>query len=51
VRDEVVPVDRVVPVDVYVPGCPPAPETIFYALTELLAGRIPKVPATKLRFD
>ena len=51
VRDEVVPVDRVVPVDVYVPGCPPAPEAIFYALAELLAGRLPKLPAEKLRFD
>lgn len=51
VRDEVVPVDRVVPVDAYVPGCPPAPEAIFYALAELLAGRIPKLPTAQLRFD
>lgn len=33
--------DQVVPVDVYVPGCPPSADTIFFALTELLSGRKP----------
>ena len=33
--------DQVVPVDVYLPGCPPSADTIFFALTELLAGRKP----------
>ena len=33
--------DQVVPVDVHVPGCPPSADTIFYALTELAAGRKP----------
>lgn len=28
-------VDRVVPVDVYVTGCPPRPENLFYALLKL----------------
>jgi NADH-quinone oxidoreductase subunit B len=28
-------VDRVVPVDVYVIGCPPRPENLFYALLKL----------------
>ena len=51
VRDEVVPVDRVVPVDFYVPGCPPAPEAIFHALAALLTGGDPKLPAEMLRFD
>jgi NAD-reducing hydrogenase small subunit len=35
------PVHSVVKVDVYVPGCPPSADTIFYVLTELLAGRQP----------
>jgi len=28
-------VDKVVPVDVYVTGCPPRPENLFYALLKL----------------
>ena len=32
-------VDRVVPVDVYVVGCPPRPEALFYALHMTLAKR------------
>ncbi len=33
--------DQVVPVDVYLPGCPPSADAIWFALTELLAGRKP----------
>jgi NAD-reducing hydrogenase small subunit len=35
------PVHEVVAVDVYVPGCPPSADVIFYAVTELLGGRQP----------
>ena len=35
------PVHQVVEVDVFVPGCPPSADTIYYTLLELLNGRIP----------
>lgn len=35
------PIHEVVPVDVFVPGCPPSADTIFYVLSELVAGRTP----------
>ena len=35
------PVHAIVPVDLYVPGCPPTADTIWYVLSELLEGRIP----------
>ncbi len=37
------PIHEIVPVDLHIPGCPPSAETIFYALTEMLAGRIPDI--------
>jgi len=37
----VVPVHQVVPVDVFLPGCPPYADVLYFALTELLAGRMP----------
>ena len=48
-RKTSVPVHHVVDVDVFVPGCPPSADTIFYVLTELLAGRKP-VMLGKTRF-
>lgn len=37
------PLDQVVNVDIYLPGCPPPADAIFYVLTELVAGRMPKL--------
>ena len=34
---------EVVKVDVFVPGCPPDPDVIHYVLSELAAGRTPKI--------
>ena len=47
--DKVRPVHEVVPVDVFIPGCPPSADTIFYAVSELLEGRSPQLSA-KTRF-
>jgi NAD-reducing hydrogenase small subunit len=49
--DHVKPANHVVKVDCYVPGCPPEPKAILYALNELLAGRIPVLPSEMMRFD
>lgn len=35
------PIHEVVDVDVFVQGCPPSADTIYYVLTELVAGRKP----------
>jgi NAD-reducing hydrogenase small subunit len=35
------PIHEFVAVDVFVPGCPPSADTIFYFVSELLAGRQP----------
>lgn len=43
------PVHEVVPVDLFVPGCPPSADTIFYVVNELLEGRMPDV-RDKTRF-
>ncbi|HRE48233.1 MAG TPA: hypothetical protein PLD47_10950 [Aggregatilineales bacterium] len=43
------PVHAVVKVDLYVPGCPPSADTIYYALSEVLAGRTPDL-STRTRF-
>ena len=43
------PVHEVVNVDLFVPGCPPSADVIYYALMELLEGRIPEL-STRTRF-
>jgi NAD-reducing hydrogenase small subunit len=50
--DEVVGVDKVVKVDLFIPGCPPSADALFYALSELLAGRTPIVlPPKFFKYD
>jgi NAD-reducing hydrogenase small subunit len=43
------PVHELVAVDVFVPGCPPSADVIFYAVSELLDGRQPDL-SSKTRF-
>jgi NAD-reducing hydrogenase small subunit len=43
------PVHEFVKVDLFVPGCPPSADTIYFVLLELLAGRVPDL-TTKTRF-
>jgi NAD-reducing hydrogenase small subunit len=50
--DTVTGIDPVVKVDVFIPGCPPRADDLFYAISELLAGRIPVVlPPVHFRYD
>lgn len=43
------PIHHIVDVDLVVPGCPPSADTIYYVMTELLAGRTPDLTG-KTRF-
>lgn len=44
-------VDKVIKVDVFIPGCPPSADAIYFALTELLAGRMPEFPPDYFKYD
>ena len=46
---QAVPLHEVIKVDIHVPGCPPSPKAIAYALGELIEGRTPEL-ATKVKF-
>ncbi len=47
--DRTRPVHEVVSVDLFVPGCPPHPDHIFFVISELLEGRVPDL-AQVVRF-
>lgn len=44
--ERVIPLHEVVDVDIYLPGCPPSADTIFFAISELLEGRTPELTLT-----
>ena len=46
---QAVPIQEVVKVDLHIPGCPPGPASIAYALGELIEGRMPDL-ASKVKF-
>jgi NAD-reducing hydrogenase small subunit len=50
--DTVTGVDKVVDVDLFIPGCPPSADALYYAISELLAGRTPVVlPPEYFKYD
>lgn len=44
-------VDQVVKVDLHIPGCPPPSDAIWFAVTELLAGRIPTLSGENFTYE
>lgn len=49
--DKVHPINEVVRIDYFVPGCPPSGDAIWKFLTDLIAGRMPRLDHGLLRFD
>ena len=44
------PLHEVIKVDVWLHGCPPTADQIWFAVNELLQGRIPVLPPAYLRY-
>jgi NAD-reducing hydrogenase small subunit len=49
--EKVHPLNEVVRIDYFVPGCPPSNEAIWKFLTDLVAGRTPRLENELLRFN
>jgi len=49
--DKVHPIHEVVRVDYFLPGCPPSAEAIWSFLTDLIAGRTPRLGHALIRYD
>ncbi len=49
-REQAVPLHHVIHVDAFLHGCPPTPDEIWFAVSELLEGRIPKFKTQFLRY-
>ncbi len=48
--DEVLPLHRVIDIDIFLPGCPPPADLIWYTVHELLEGRHPVIDEKRLRY-
>jgi len=44
-------IHEVVPVDIFIPGCPPDADIIFYALSELAQGRMPDLKTDQIMWN
>lgn len=49
--DKVYPIHEVVRVDYFIPGCPPSGEAIWKFLSDLIAGRTPRLTHSLMHFD
>ena len=49
--NQVHPIHEVVKVDYFLPGCPPSGDAIWKFLTDLIAGRTPRLDPSLLRYD
>lgn len=49
--NKVHPIHEVVKIDYFLPGCPPSADAIWKFLTDLIAGRTPKLGHGLLRYD
>ena len=49
--DRVVPCHEAVKIDYHLPGCPPSADTLWAALSALLAGKTPELPYELVKYD